>query len=369
MSDKTVNASIEFEKSLSNMQGVLTGIKNNIANEFMPGLTNIMDGITGLFTGDENAVKTIEKGVQDISSSFGDIVEQITPKLNDVTAAIAKLAPEIISVLSKGLSSTIGPIISAATTIISTLINALIDNLDTIINAAIAIVESLSNALLEQDNLEKIISAAVGLVITIVTALANNIDKLVDAAVTIVDSLVEGLTKDDNMKKLVQGSLNLVVGIVSGLIGAIPELLEGAKQLIDALVEALTNYDWGSIGRRIWEKIKSAWSGKEAEVENDVKVNGSHASGLYSVPFDGYIAELHAAERVLTASEAQAYNRGEYLSNRALQQQIEQNQQQSSAETYALLEELRTIASILRGGIGVDINNTRDVKRMVSGVA
>ena len=369
MSEKAVKASAAFNDSLDNMQFVLDAVKNNMAAEFLPGLTNIMDGITGLFTGDKNAVKTIEKGVQDISSSFGDILKQITPVLNNVTAAIANLAPEIISVLSNGLSSTIGPIISAATTIISTLINALIDNLDTIINAAIAIVESLSNALLAQDNLEKIISAAVGLVITIVTALANNIDKLVDAAVTIVDSLVEGLTKDDNMKKLVQGSLNLVVGIVNGLIGAIPELLEGAAQLINALVDALVNYDWSTIGRRIWENIKAAWSGKENEVENAVKVNGSHASGLYSVPFDGYIAELHAAERVLTASEAQAYNRGEYLSNRALQQQIEQNQQQSSAETYALLEELRTIASILRGGIGVDINNTRDVKRMVSGVA
>jgi phage-related minor tail protein len=33
-------------------------------------------------------------------------------------------------------------------------------------------------------------------------------------------------------------------------------------------------------------------------------VNGSHATGLYSVPFDGYVAELHRGERVLTAVEA-----------------------------------------------------------------
>lgn len=35
-------------------------------------------------------------------------------------------------------------------------------------------------------------------------------------------------------------------------------------------------------------------------------VNGSHASGLYRVPYDGYIAELHEGERVLTADEARA---------------------------------------------------------------
>ena len=39
-------------------------------------------------------------------------------------------------------------------------------------------------------------------------------------------------------------------------------------------------------------------------------VDGSHAGGLPYVPFDGYIAELHKGERVLTASESSAYNKG-----------------------------------------------------------
>lgn len=39
-------------------------------------------------------------------------------------------------------------------------------------------------------------------------------------------------------------------------------------------------------------------------------VNGSHADGLAYVPFDGYIAELHQGERVLTADENRAYNSG-----------------------------------------------------------
>lgn len=36
-------------------------------------------------------------------------------------------------------------------------------------------------------------------------------------------------------------------------------------------------------------------------------VDGSHAAGLPYVPFDGYVAELHRGERVLTAAEAKAY--------------------------------------------------------------
>lgn len=38
--------------------------------------------------------------------------------------------------------------------------------------------------------------------------------------------------------------------------------------------------------------------------------DGSHRSGLDYVPFDGYMAQLHAGERVLTAAEANAYRTG-----------------------------------------------------------
>lgn len=38
------------------------------------------------------------------------------------------------------------------------------------------------------------------------------------------------------------------------------------------------------------------------------KKDGSHKTGLPYVPFDGYVAELHKGERVLTAEESKAYN-------------------------------------------------------------
>ena len=51
---------------------------------------------------------------------------------------------------------------------------------------------------------------------------------------------------------------------------------------------------------------------KARSVSNSVFgwINGSHANGLSYVPFDGYIAELHKGERVLTAQENRAYSSG-----------------------------------------------------------
>ena len=39
-------------------------------------------------------------------------------------------------------------------------------------------------------------------------------------------------------------------------------------------------------------------------------IHGSHADGLWSVPFNGYRAELHQGERVLTASQARGQDAG-----------------------------------------------------------
>ena len=48
---------------------------------------------------------------------------------------------------------------------------------------------------------------------------------------------------------------------------------------------------------------------------NDAKsaaksVNGKHANGLDYVPFNGYVAELHEGERVLTKQQNREYNEG-----------------------------------------------------------
>ena len=45
-------------------------------------------------------------------------------------------------------------------------------------------------------------------------------------------------------------------------------------------------------------------------LDEEFGIDGSHKRGLRFVPFDGYIAELHKGERVLTAKEAKKYNQG-----------------------------------------------------------
>lgn len=51
---------------------------------------------------------------------------------------------------------------------------------------------------------------------------------------------------------------------------------------------------------------------------NNIPIDGSHRSGLDNVPFNGYVAELHKGERVLTATENRSYGASMVGTNSAL---------------------------------------------------
>ena len=60
-----------------------------------------------------------------------------------------------------------------------------------------------------------------------------------------------------------------------------------------------------------WKEFTAAESTPASDYQallDSYKIDGSHAEGLYRVPYDGYVAELHRGERVLTSGEADTYN-------------------------------------------------------------
>lgn len=79
-------------------------------------------------------------------------------------------------------------------------------------------------------------------------------------------------------------------------------------------VKDVSNAD--EVGRRARAAIASHFTTDigvkiKATIENvKTNISGSHANGLSYVPYNGYIAELHEGERVLTKQENMLYNKG-----------------------------------------------------------
>ena len=114
-----------------------------------------------------------------------------------------------------------------------------------------------------------------------------------------------------------------VVDVFFKLINKLKEVWETMKSTAASAFDFILDYV-----AKIWENIKGFFSGlgekikslpgiswffsdREKKNTNSPMIDGTHKTGLDYVPFDGYIAELHRGERVLTAEENNAYSSSE----------------------------------------------------------
>lgn len=84
---------------------------------------------------------------------------------------------------------------------------------------------------------------------------------------------------------------NTAQGFADGALDKLPEVQAAYGKLAQSAKDALTF--------KVQVQNNSTWAAQAGIID------GSHANGLDYVPYDGYIAELHKGERVLTADEAQ----------------------------------------------------------------
>lgn len=92
---------------------------------------------------------------------------------------------------------------------------------------------------------------------------------------------------------------NTMAGAISGVADALESAFEWAEKAWDALSDFLQ-----------LDKQNEVRAHMEDYYANSPYYNGSHASGLDYVPFDGYLAQLHRGEMVLTAAQANAIRAG-----------------------------------------------------------
>ena len=122
-----------------------------------------------------------------------------------------------------------------------------------------------------------------------------------------------GIEIDDSLASGIDGNTNKVV-TQAGVLGtkANDEIEEKVKPDVEApKIKEIENAS--SVGQTAWQSIQSFFTNNPITATiNAVKnaIHGSHANGLDYVPFDGYIAELHKGERVLTKKENEQFNKG-----------------------------------------------------------
>lgn len=312
-----------LDASVANAKGALAGVLlpmlGDLSKEGATFLNNFTRDMTAAAGDTERQTKVLSvyivTGAQRIKEKLPEYIEAGKELLGGVAEGLGDSAPQL---LDMGLE------------LVMDLLDEIIDYAPELAQAGITLIQKLTEGLIERG--PDVLASAVDMVSQITMGLAQAAPSLIPAATQLVMQLLTALIQ--NAPMLLEAGLELIFGIISGILNGLGDIGNSADDVIDAFVEAFERSidTFLRIGSKIIDLIKNgisdAWSGLVSWFNDlwdnlfsdrsvDVNVNtsgsgvdGSHASGLSYVPFDGYLARLHRGEAVLTAAEAAAY-RGE----------------------------------------------------------
>ena len=278
MSDKAIKAADDFGDSLDTLKMAFGGLKNNLSGEFLPAITQVMDGMTQVMTGDTDAgIKAIKDGITD----FGNQIDKMGP--------YAKQALDlVVQVITDNLPS----VIECAGKVITSLIDGLCKEMPELTPTVIDIILNIVDTLTDPKNLNNLTEGAVAIITQLALGLIAAMPKLIEKIPEIIENIVDTLTSKENLKKIGESGVEIVRSLWNGILSMGDWL--GSK-MDDFVRTYIHDHFVNSFGTGVHGTGSNGGGGR--------KIDGSNANGLDYVPFDGYISELHKGERVLTAQE------------------------------------------------------------------
>ena len=222
MSDEAVKASAKFNDSLDTLKRTFSGVKNNLVGELLPGFSTLLNGLSALLAGNENAKEQIQKGTQEIVNSLKDIFPRVMDILMTLIGAVAEIAPVIIDSLVQGITNNMSGLVSAASDIIITFLESLIAALPQIAEGAVKLITQLTDAIL--DNLPLLVSTTMQVITTVIDGIADALPALIPAVVSALLDAVQAII--DNIGVFVEAGVKLILALVDGVVQAIPVLIQ-----------------------------------------------------------------------------------------------------------------------------------------------
>ena len=315
------------------------------------GSVNMMKAAwSNLLTGIGDDSQDFDKLCDNFVESVGTAAENILPRLEQILIGVGKLAerlaPVVAAAIPELVTTVLPKLVQSGISMVGAILQGLVQTLPQIIQYGIDMVITLIESI--SSDPESLVETAIMLVVTIVSGLIDAIPKLIAAAADLVTGLKRALIS--NAPNLLSAGLKLVGKIAEGIANSLGEIVKAGAKVVDSIIDGIAGA-WKKLTgwfKGIWNDLFGGLSAN-VSVNGNAKgavagVNGSHASGLDYVPFDGYIAELHKGEMVVPKREARTLR--------------------NSEETDYLL---RQILDCLKSSQTISINS-REFGRLVRGV-
>ena len=111
MSNEAVAASAKYEDSLTNLKYSFSGFKNRLMADFLPGMTEVMDGVALIISGNmEDGKESVESGIDNIVTTMHEMAPQVMEVIEMVLQILIDNTPMLIDMglqLAKSLLETL----------------------------------------------------------------------------------------------------------------------------------------------------------------------------------------------------------------------------------------------------------------------
>ena len=235
MSDDAVKAAATYQDSMQNMQTSLTGIKNNLMGQFLPGMSSVMQGLSKVFSGDKSGMGAITTGIQSVIQNITAMAPQfitiISTIVNSLITAFGPMLPQLVSALFGFITqvlTTFTTMIPQLTPVITMglqgIAQALLTCLPVLIQGLMGVITGIVTWLSSGDNVKTFVDGILQLVSTLAEGFADMLPILLPAIVNIIGQIAQSLTDPKNVKMIVQSALYIVGAVVMALVKALPEI-------------------------------------------------------------------------------------------------------------------------------------------------
>ncbi len=227
MSNEAVAASAAYEDAMTDMNTAITGVKNGLVADFLPSMTDVINGVALLASGSTEGIAQIEKGfnsfLEGLMEKIPTIIETGGKLVMRLGEAIMQHIPELISIggtllinLATGIAAKLPELIPKTVEIIMTIVNGLIQNMPALISAALQLIVGLSQGLVQA-----------------IPALIPYIPKIISA---IVQTLLQSLPE------IVKAGWQLIGGLAEGIVQGLASALEVIKNVARQIVQGIKDF-------------------------------------------------------------------------------------------------------------------------------
>ena len=293
MSDDAIKAAANYQDEMQNMKTALTGVKNNIMSQFLPGISSVMTGLSKVFSGN-GGVEEIRAGLQSVISNIQKMAPQLmsiaTTLINSLISGFAPMLPSLVSSIFSVMTQAIVTVSSMIPQLMPVIISGIQGALSAVMQALPIIIDGLTQLVMSivtwlssGDNVSKMVSGLVALVSQIADSISMVLPVLLPAIVEVISQLAIALTDEKNVTTLTNAALTLVGAIAVAIGKALTKIPALVKGVFSNLVNLMASFlEW--IVPKVADGI--------ANIVNKVKTFGSNLANSIKTWFSNTLGKI-----------------------------------------------------------------------------